>query len=118
MATQLAETTLTYQQRLEHLRKTKRVHTRTKQQIIGAMDYDDWAVIPPPEEMRDVATLIGPSGEPITDPRNQAVHLLLRLEMIEAKLRIPVRLAGREEVHHVAPRQGSVGIDVHRMELQ
>lgn len=67
MATQIAETTLTYQQRLEHLKQTKRIHTLTKQQIIGAMDYDDWAVIPPPEEMRDVAALIGPSGEPITD---------------------------------------------------
>jgi formate C-acetyltransferase len=67
MATRLAEATLTYRQRLEHLQETKRIHTRTKQQIIGAMDYDDWAVIPPPEEMRNVATLIGPSGEPITD---------------------------------------------------
>lgn len=67
MITQLKQKTLSYPKRLEHLREAKLAHTRTKQQIIGAMDYDDWAVIPPPEELRDVVSLIGPSGEPITD---------------------------------------------------
>jgi hypothetical protein len=40
---------------------------REKQMVIGAMDYDDWALILPPEALRDVKQLIGPSGVPITD---------------------------------------------------
>ena len=31
------------------------------------MDYDDWAVVLPPEEVRKVVELIGPAGAPITD---------------------------------------------------
>jgi len=67
VSTTAAQNTLTYQSRLDHLRQSKERHTRIKQQIIGAMDYDDWAVIPPPEEVRDVVKVMGPSGEPITD---------------------------------------------------
>ena len=58
---------LTYQRRLDALRETKMEHTREKQQIIGAMNYDDWALILPPPEVRKVVQVMGPSGVPITD---------------------------------------------------
>jgi pyruvate-formate lyase len=59
--------TLSYQGRIEHLRRRKMEQTREKQQVIGAMDYDDWAIILPPPELREVRQLMGPSGVPITD---------------------------------------------------
>jgi len=40
------------QDRLEALRASKQRHTREKQDIIGAMDYDDWALILPPPDLR------------------------------------------------------------------
>jgi formate C-acetyltransferase len=58
---------LTYQQRLDTLRETKLKHTKEKQEIIGAMNYDDWAVILPPEEAREVTKAISGSGVEITD---------------------------------------------------
>ena len=67
MRTTIAPAVLTIKERIDCLRESKLRHTREKQQIIGAMDYDDWAVIPPPAEMRDVVNIMGPSGEPITD---------------------------------------------------
>ena len=40
----------TYQERLDALRATKLEHTREEQQVIGAMNHDDWAIILPPLE--------------------------------------------------------------------
>jgi len=68
MATALVETKqLTYQQRIDALRATKMAQTREKWQIIGSMDHDDWALILPPEEYREVVQAISGSGMPITD---------------------------------------------------
>ena len=57
----------TYQQRIDALRATKLAQTREKQELIGSMDHDDWAVILPPPERRKVVQRMGPSGLPITD---------------------------------------------------
>jgi hypothetical protein len=59
--------TLTYQQRLESLRETKLTQTQEKQQLIGSMDHDDWALILPPEDRREIVQAISTSGMPITD---------------------------------------------------
>jgi formate C-acetyltransferase len=61
---------LTYQDRLDILRARKQEYTREKQQIIGAMDYDDWGLILPPPDDRIIVEVMGPSGIPIRD-----VHL-------------------------------------------
>jgi pyruvate-formate lyase len=53
---------LTYQQRLDALRTMKLQHTREKQQIIGVMNYDDWAQILPPPELRKVVHKTSESG--------------------------------------------------------
>ena len=58
---------LTCRQRLGLLRETKLRHTREKQEVVGAMDHDDWALILPPPEARVVAKAISGSGMPITD---------------------------------------------------
>lgn len=58
---------LSFAQRLEALRAAKLRHTKAKQQIIGAMNYDDWAVILPPPERRKIVQTISTSGVPITD---------------------------------------------------
>ncbi|MBC7236280.1 MAG: formate acetyltransferase [Chloroflexi bacterium] len=58
---------LTYQERLDHLRATKLAHTREKQEIIGSMNHDDWALILPPPDKRKVVQAISTSGMPITD---------------------------------------------------
>lgn len=58
---------LTYQDRMDALRFTKLEHTREKQELIGAMDYDDWALILPPEDRRKIVRTISGSGIPITD---------------------------------------------------
>jgi len=57
------------QDRLEALRAAKQRHTREKQEIIGAMDYDDWALILPPPDLRETVQTISGSGVPITDVR-------------------------------------------------
>jgi len=58
---------LTCQERLAALRATKLAHTREKQQVIGSMDHDDWGLILPPPESREVVQAISGSGVPITD---------------------------------------------------
>jgi pyruvate-formate lyase len=58
---------LTYQQRIDALRETKLAQTREKQQIIGSMDHDDWALILPPPDRRRIVQTISSSGMPITD---------------------------------------------------
>ncbi len=58
---------LTYDARIEALRETKLRHTREKQDLIGAMNHDDWALILPPPDSRKVVQTISGSGVPITD---------------------------------------------------
>ena len=58
---------LTFEQRLQMLRATKLQQTQEKQQVLGAMDYDDWALILPPPERRKLIKTISSSGIPIND---------------------------------------------------
>ena len=62
-----AQPALTYQQRLDALRATKLEQTREKQQVIGPMDYDDWALILPPPDRRRLVETVSSSGVPIND---------------------------------------------------
>ena len=57
----------TYHNRIELLRETKQRHTQEKQELIGAMNHDDWALILPPPKAREVVQTISGSGMPITD---------------------------------------------------
>src|SRR5512135_2497447 len=56
-----------YARRLQALRAEKLAQTREKQELVGAMDHDDWSLILPPPERRRVVRTMGPSGLPITD---------------------------------------------------
>src|SRR5512142_1295696 len=67
MATTVNVEHLTYQQRLDALRATKLQQTRDKQELIGAMDHDDWALILPPPDRRKFVKTMSSSGMPITD---------------------------------------------------
>ncbi len=67
MVPQDTERSLTYEERLDAIRATKMAQTREKQQVIGAMDYDDWALVLPPPERRKLVQTISGSGVPITD---------------------------------------------------
>jgi formate C-acetyltransferase len=62
-----AYSTWSYTERLGALREAKLRHTREKQELIGAMDHDDWALILPPPEAREIVQTISGSGMPITD---------------------------------------------------
>ena len=53
--------------RLAALRETKQQQTLEKQQIRGAMDFDDHAVILPPKEIRETVQTLGGSGVYFTD---------------------------------------------------
>ena len=57
----------TYRQRIEALRATKLRQTQDKQELIGSMDHDDWALILPPEDRRKIVQTMSTSGMPITD---------------------------------------------------
>ena len=67
MAECLKNDELPYRQRIDALRATKQQHTQEKQRIIGAMNYDDWAIILPPPAQRKVVHTISSSGVPIAD---------------------------------------------------
>lgn len=58
---------LTYQERLDALRATKLAQTREKQELIGSMDHDDWALVLPPPDHREIVRTMSSSGMPITD---------------------------------------------------
>ena len=66
---------LTYQQRLNALRETKLRHTKEKQEVIGAMNYDDWGLILPPEEFRQVVRSVSGSGVEVTEVRIKGVEI-------------------------------------------
>ncbi|MCE5259928.1 MAG: hypothetical protein LLG44_12865, partial [Chloroflexi bacterium] len=53
---------LHYNERIDALRIAKLDQTREKQELVGAMDHDDWALILPPPERRKVVRTMGPSG--------------------------------------------------------
>ena len=56
-----------YSERLAALRRSKMQQTLEKQRIRGAMDFDDHAVILPPEELRETVQTLGGSGVYFTD---------------------------------------------------
>lgn len=58
---------LNYRDRIDRLRATKLAQTREKQQVVGAMNHDDWGLILPPPDQREIVQTISPSGMPITD---------------------------------------------------
>jgi formate C-acetyltransferase len=66
---------LTYQARLDQLRETKLAQTQEKQQVIGAMDHDDWALILPPPQVRKIVQAISGSGVMITDCLIEGVEM-------------------------------------------
>jgi formate C-acetyltransferase len=67
MAIAEVEGKLTYRQRLDALRATKLGQTREKQEVIGSMDHDDWALVLPPPARRKIVQTISSSGGPIVD---------------------------------------------------
>lgn len=56
-----------FEDRLAALRETKMRHTREKWAVIGSMDFDDHAIILPPEGYRKVVEVIGGPGLLIND---------------------------------------------------
>jgi len=58
---------LTFDDRLKAIRAAKMEQTRQKQEVLGAMDYDDWAMILPPAEKREMVQSISGSGVEIND---------------------------------------------------
>jgi formate C-acetyltransferase len=56
-----------YAERLAALRRSKAQQTLEKQRIRGAMDFDDHAIILPPEELRETVQTLGGSGVYFTD---------------------------------------------------
>ncbi|NLG48934.1 MAG: formate acetyltransferase, partial [Chloroflexi bacterium] len=67
MATPMQPEHLTYRDRIDALRATKLAETREKQQVVGAMDRDDHALILPPPDRRQLVETISTSGMPIVD---------------------------------------------------
>ncbi len=57
----------TYQERIEALRRTKLKHTQEKWDVLGAMDFDDHAIILPPPESQKIVHVVSGSGIQITD---------------------------------------------------
>lgn len=58
---------LTYRERLEALRETKAAETREKQRVRGSMDFDDHAIVLPPEGLRETVRSVSGSGVEFTD---------------------------------------------------
>jgi pyruvate-formate lyase len=58
---------MTYKDRYDVLRATKLAQTLEKQRVVGSMDHDDWGMILPPEDQREIVQAISTSGMPITD---------------------------------------------------
>jgi formate C-acetyltransferase len=67
---------LTYTERLDALRQTKLAQTQEKQQIVGAMDHDDWGLVLPPPELREVVQAMSGSGVLITDVRIRGIEMV------------------------------------------
>lgn len=58
---------LTYQERISALREKKLKFTEAKIKLLGPMDFDDQALILPPEESIKVVETINSSGVPVKD---------------------------------------------------
>ncbi len=67
MSVVIREETSTYRERVNQLRETKMAQTKEKQELIGSMDHDDWALILPPPDRRKIVKTMSTSGMPITD---------------------------------------------------
>ncbi|HSV75383.1 MAG TPA: pyruvate formate lyase family protein [Chthonomonadales bacterium] len=59
----------TLKSRYEALREAKLAHTAEKWRVIGTMNHDDWGLVLPPPEHREVVRAMSGSGVPITDVR-------------------------------------------------
>ena len=57
----------TWAERLDGLREEKLAQTAEKQEVLGAQDHDDWAMILPPPEERKLVEAMSSSGMPIKD---------------------------------------------------
>lgn len=73
--TQAAAMPYTYEERLAALRAAKVAQTQDKQNVVGAMDYDDWALILPPPDRRELVQTISGSGVPINDVKLTGVDI-------------------------------------------
>ena len=67
MDTQVIENELSYAKRLQALCAAKSRQTQEKQRARGTMDFDDHAIILPPEELRETVQSISGSGLCFTD---------------------------------------------------
>jgi len=56
-----------YQERIDLLRARKMEQTSEKQEVIGFMDHDDWGLILPPPQEREIVETMSSSGMPIID---------------------------------------------------
>ncbi len=65
----------TLEARYEALRATKMAHTAEKWQIIGAMNHDDWGLILPPPERREIVQALSGSGVLINDVRLKEIPI-------------------------------------------
>ena len=69
------DTPLSIADRIAAIRQTKMAQTAEKQHVIGAMDYDDWPLILPPEDRREMVQSISGSGVEINDALLTGVEL-------------------------------------------
>src|SRR5512136_1406796 len=67
MSTVATRPVIGFAERIEALRRTRLSQTAEKQRVIGAMDYDDWALVLPPPELRKIVETVSASGIPIRD---------------------------------------------------
>lgn len=67
MTTTATQGPLTYTQRIDELRAAKLAQTADKHRTIGYMDFDDWALVLPPPELRKVVETVSGSGVKIKD---------------------------------------------------
>lgn len=58
---------LTYDERIDQLRKTKMRHTEEKWRVLGYMDMDDHGFVLPPPQSRKIVTVTSGSGFTMTD---------------------------------------------------
>jgi pyruvate-formate lyase len=68
--------TFTLEARYEALRATKMAHTAEKWQVVGAMNHDDWGLILPPPEDREVVQAMSGSGVLINDVRLKEIPIV------------------------------------------
>lgn len=64
---QQRESHLSVADRIAAIRQAKRTQTAEKQRLLGAMDYDDWALILPPPDRREIVESVSGSGVAIRD---------------------------------------------------